>query len=411
MHRPAAVSCGLLILGLLVAVSGSEDRVLTPSAHAAEETSSTRIRLIETEEGKQAFEVSGLPSAALARFAQISQADSTWAATFAVYVVPAQLADSEPANSKPAGKASGGATKTPMAGSYAVQDDVLRFQPRYPLEAGVHYRAVFRASSAEPPLTEEFEIPAEPPAEPTKITAVYPTSDRLPENQLKFYLHFSGPMARGQAYDHLQLLDAQGKPIDLPFLELGEELWNPSGRRFTLLFDPGRIKRGLKPREEAGPVLEEGKTYTLFVNSAWQDAAGRPLVAGFRKTFTVGPADNLPPDPASWKLHAPAAGSDAPLELRFPEPLDEAMLERVLSVQTAGGQRLSGDVSIDRGETRWRFRPSQDRWKAGRYQIVVAKTLEDLAGNSIGRPFEVDELKPVTERILGEEAMLPFDVK
>ncbi len=406
MCRPATVSCGLLILGLLMAVSSSDDRVLTPSAHAAEETSSTRIRLIETEEGRQAFEVSGLPSAALAKFAQISQEDSTWTSTFAVYVVPAQ-----PSNSQPAGKASDVATKTPMAGSYAVRDSVLRFQPRYPLEAGVHYRAVFRVSSAEPPLLKEFEIKAAPLSERTEITAVYPTSDRLPENQLKFYVHFSGPMARGQAYDHLQLLDAEGKPIDLPFLELGEELWNPSGRRFTLLFDPGRIKRGLKPREEAGPVLEEGKTYTLVVDRAWQDAAGRPLVAGFRKTFTVGPPDNSPPDPANWKLRSPAAGSNEPLELRFPESLDEAMLERVLSVQTAEGQRLSGEVSIDRGETRWRFRPSQDRWKAGRYQIVVAKTLEDLAGNSIGRPFEVDELKPVTERIIGEEAMLPFDVK
>ena len=49
--------------------------------------------------------------------------------------------------------------------------------------------------------------------------------------------------------------------MDAPFLELDEELWSPDGTRFTLVFDPGRIKRGLKPREEAGPILEAGKSY------------------------------------------------------------------------------------------------------------------------------------------------------
>ena len=76
------------------------------------------------------------------------------------------------------------------------------------------------------------------------------------------------------------LLDAAAKEVDLPFLELEQELWDSSGKRFTLFFDPGRIKRGLKPREEVGPALEEGKSYTFVVDRAWHDAQGDSLKDG-----------------------------------------------------------------------------------------------------------------------------------
>ena len=86
----------------------------------------------------------------------------------------------------------------------------------------------------------------------TRVAAVYPSRDFLPENLLHFYIHFSAPMSRGEAYQRIKLIDSTGKPVDAPFLELDEELWSPDGTRFTLIFDPGRIKRGLRPREEVG---------------------------------------------------------------------------------------------------------------------------------------------------------------
>ncbi len=73
---------------------------------------------------------------------------------------------------------------------------------------------------------------------------IYPTSSELPENLLKFYIHFSQPMSRGQAYRHIKLLKADGKAVDGAYLEIGEELWDASSTRFTLLLEPGRIKRG-----------------------------------------------------------------------------------------------------------------------------------------------------------------------
>src|SRR5262249_10274078 len=125
----------------------------------------------------------------------------------------------------------------------------------------------------------------------TVVEKIYPSGDKLPENQLRFYLHFSAPMSRNGAYSHIKLLDEKGKEVASPFLELGEELWDPGVKRFTLLLHPGRIKRGLKPREELGPILEEGKRYTLVIAADWSDAEGNLLKAGVRKSFAVGPPD------------------------------------------------------------------------------------------------------------------------
>src|SRR5205823_4904480 len=151
------------------------------------------------------------------------------------------------------------------------------------------------------------------------VTAVYPSADVLPENALRLYVHFSTPMARGGAYEHVRLL-RDGKPVEGTFLELGEELWNADGTRFTLFFDPARVKRGLKPREELGPALEEGKAYTLVIDRTWPDENGVPLKEGFRKAFKVGPPDDAPVDPAKWQI-APPAGAK-PLAVTFEKPLD-----------------------------------------------------------------------------------------
>src|SRR4029077_16843257 len=137
------------------------------------------------------------------------------------------------------------------------------------LRPGLRYRAVLipgGASREDQPktakdlaeakvVTLEITVPESAAGKPTEVTHVYPTATALPENQLKFYIHFSAPMGRGEAYEHVHLLDAKGRRDDLPFLELAEELWDASGKRLTLLIDPGRIKRGLKPREDLGPVL------------------------------------------------------------------------------------------------------------------------------------------------------------
>ncbi len=259
-----------------------------------------------------------------------------------------------------------------------------------------------------------FTVPRTRPLEPTTVTRIYPSAGRLPENQLKFYIHFSAPprrhygrRGRGEAYRRIHLLDAEGQVLEAVFLELGEELWDPPMQRFTLLCDPGRVKRGLKPREELGPVLRSGNDYTLVVDDDWLDANGRKLTAGMRKTFHVVAADDAPIDPATWRIDCPRAGTREPLTVRFGEPLDHALVTRMLSVAGAEGDTIAGTIEITDGETCWTFRPERP-WPAGDFRLSVNTALEDLAGNAIGRAFDVDVQGPVQQRVDSDVVSLPF---
>jgi hypothetical protein len=285
----------------------------------------------------------------------------------------------------------------PLSGSYEVFPDRARFTPRFPLEPGMRYRAVYRHAGAT--VTEGFAVPTRAAAPAVRVAAIYPSSNVLPQNQLKFYLHFTAPMSRGDAYKHLDLLDADGDRVDLPFLELSEELWNPAGDRLTLLLDPARVKRELKPREEEGPVLEVGRHYTLVVRRELRDATGQPLADDFRKTFAVAEADETCPQPNRWRLTLPQAGTDSPLTVEFGEPLDHALLERMLWVVDRDGELVPGKGATGRDEKSWTFRPHKS-WQPGEHRLVADTWLEDLAGNSISRRFELDRgrvAKPVTE--------------
>ena len=55
----------------------------------------------------------------------------------------------------------------------------------------------------------------------------------------------------------------------------------------------------------------------------------------------------------------------------------------------ARDQPIPGRAEVDLDQRRWRFTPDRP-WVAGEYQLLVDPDLEDLAGNSVRRPFEVD---------------------
>ena len=50
---------------------------------------------------------------------------------------------------------------------------------------------------------------------------------------------------------------------------------------------------------------------------------------------------------------------------------------------------VTGSVTVSDQEKSWSFVPNRS-WESGVYKINVNKNLEDNAGNSIGRPFDVD---------------------
>jgi hypothetical protein len=283
---------------------------------------------------------------------------------------------------------------TPVLGDYAVQNDCLTFTPRFPLRPGLTYCAVFDSAAIpgqpqhERRIEVRLSVPGPPSGRPTEVEAVYPSSEVLPENLLKFYVHFSAPMSRGESYQHIRLLDAQGATVDAPFLELAEELWDDAGQRLTLLLDPGRVKQDLKPHVDVGRAITFGGTYVLAISPDWRDAHGAPLGRRYRKRFSVAAPDVRQPDPQQWQLTSPGNRTQEPLIVEFNEPLDQAMLQHVIRVVNAAGSELDGQITVDQRETRWSFRPATS-WRAGIYRLVIDATLEDLAGNSIERPFEL----------------------
>lgn len=303
-----------------------------------------------------------------------------------------------------------------MSGTYSVEQGAIRFTPAFPPTPGLAYRAIFHPKKLQArgatvrPVSAVFRVPPRSVSATTFVREIYPTASVLPENLLKFYVHFSAPMSRGNIYEHIHLLDATGKPVELPFLEIDEELWNPTMTRLTLFIDPGRIKRGVTPLEEVGPALEEGKQFILSIGKEWPDAAGAPLQADFRKNFSVGPPDRKPVDVEVWKVQPPSAGTTNALSLVFPEPLDHALAQRMIVVVDASHQNIAGRCELANQERLWKFIP-QNPWRPGPHAVLVQKAIEDLAGNNIGKAFEVDVFDKVEQRFTNTTVRLSFEVR
>src|SRR5438132_7331021 len=302
----AGAGCGRGKAGRgIVVVQGGRPNVTVAKQRPPRPPRPTRTIQIKLHEdpanGNASFEVVNLPAADFEKLTKANLTEAQWQALFSVSIQKDAAADKMP--------------PLPLLGTYRLLNKKVVFLPRYPPQRGLQYQAVFRPAklperrAEESPVSAHFALAKTQAAADTVVAHVYPSTDKLPENQLKFYLHFSAPMSRGEAYRRVHLLDSSGKEIQFAFLELDQELWDRRQQRFTLFFDPGRIKRGLKPREEFGPALEEGKSYTLVIDRGWVDAKGNPLKETYRKPFRVGAPDDEPIDPKRWKIQAPAAGT------------------------------------------------------------------------------------------------------
>ena len=304
-----------------------------------------------------------------------------------------------------------------VVGRYEVVDDAIRFTPTFPFDPGRTYDVWFdsarlpHASVAQviPRIGASVSLPRPTVAPSTVVTHVYPSGDTLPENQLRMYIEFSAPMGRRSGIEYVALLDDRGNEVEGPFLPLDYEFWNADRTRFTVFFDPGRVKKGILPNKQMGRALKIGKTYTLLVRSEWQDANGLPLKEAYRRTFSVGPPDTRPLDSAQWRIEAPRAGGQTPLVVTFPEPVDQGLLFRALGVRR-NGTVVDGDVTVGANETQWSFTPHKS-WSTGDYDLLALSILEDRAGNQIGRAFEVDNFETVDKGPDPRTVTLPFRVQ
>jgi hypothetical protein len=286
-----------------------------------------------------------------------------------------------------------------VSGRYLLLEDEVQFVPHFPFERDVKYRASFDPQLLGAPLTAEpfdleFQIASDEKASAlAEVINIFPSSDILPENLLRFYVCFSNSMQRGRALDEILVRDSDGQPVTDVLYRAPVELWDRTMRHLTVLLDPGRLKRWVGPNVELGPPLKAGQKYTLEIGSGMIDLDGRPLREPFHKHFVVGDPVRDEISVESWKILPPVTGSRQALVLMFTSPLDWALLFHTITIGSPDGSVVDGQVVVDQCERRWSFTPPSP-WVAGVYHIRVGSSLEDVCDNTttgaFDRPFRND---------------------
>lgn len=282
----------------------------------------------------------------------------------------------------------------PLLGRFDLDGSALRFTPRFPPAPGLIVEARFSARNwhgdeaftGSDILTASFAIPRSDAVRTTRVEAVYPATETVPANLLRFYVHFNAPMGARHVLPHVELLDEDGHAIDTAFVEVEGGLWDPTRSRLTLFIHPGRVKRGVGPHQAMGPVLEEGRSYTLRVGEEATDDFGRRLAEPYEQAFKVGPEDHASPDPGRWMLTPPASPNGA-LRVELIEPADIALLLRMPVVVDADGSQVDGQIDVSSDGLSFAFR-AYSSWVPGEYELRIPSTLEDASGNRVGREFE-----------------------
>ncbi len=286
---------------------------------------------------------------------------------------------------------------TPLLGRWERGEGRVVFVPALPLPAGQGFALEWQTDGVA--RRHEFRTAAPTAAVPT--VELRPAGVPLPANALKIYLHFSEPMERGVFLDRLRLFESDGREILGPFRET--ELWSPDGRRLTVWFHPGRQKTGVNLNLDEGPVLREGVCYRLMVSGTWRSVTGVPLGADRVFEWLAGPVDHAVPSIEGCRPELPVAGSRMPLVLHLAEPFDPGMLAAGLQLRHAG-HLVMGRVEAAADGRSWTLHPLRP-WEAGEYELHAASELEDLAGNSLSKPFEVDLEQPAILREAGARVM------
>ena len=290
-----------------------------------------------------------------------------------------------------------------VVGRYAVSDSAITFTPLFGFDPGRAYRVVFDPSQLPrprqtSPVTAVVGLPAAV-TKPTTVVAIHPSAEVVPENLLRVYVEFSGPMGNRGGLEFVKLVELSGadgktERVDpSAFLPVEADFWSPDHTRYTLFFDPGRVKDDILPNRQSGRPLRAGRRYAIDIAQSWTDANGLPLEAGYRHLFRAGPAVAAPIRPADWKLAVPAAGTREPLTVRFPHPLDHGIIVRALTVETGQGRSVDGQIAVGAHDTAWMFTPVVP-WQDGEYNLIAQSFLEDPQGNQIGRAFEASADDP-----------------
>jgi len=275
---------------------------------------------------------------------------------------------------------------SPILGTYERRGKHLVFTPRYPLSYKETYRARFGKTAA------DYRVPERAPTTSAVVQRVFPTSPVLPANHLKFVITFSRPMQGGdEIFDQIEILDAQGNAVHDPWLR--DELWDEKSQRLILYIHPGRIKWGVLLRMLFGPVLRPDREYTLVIKAAMRDADGQPLGKDYRQKFRTSAEDRKRIAISDWTVKPVQAGSKQALVVEFKKVMDVNSLKRFISINDAKGKPVKGTIEVGKHERSWSFKPAAE-WRAEEYTIRAGRQMEDVAGNTPVRPFDMDLKAP-----------------
>lgn len=301
--------------------------------------------------------------------------------TGSIHVTGLELADRKELLASPERivlKVRGASSERGTAFKASQASESLVINPRFTLLLGTDYELTINREAL-PIFLPKPNVPN------PELIGVSPSQGVIPANTLRIYLKFSEPMARGHIQEAVSLLRADGSAVPNPFLTIGPELWDVSQTRFTLLFDPGRIKQGVGPNTSVGAPLVAGESYRLVVSGAMKSAAGKELGSDVVLAFRVGEAVRTAIDPATWQVLAPPAGSRTPLTVAFDRIIDTGVVRRFVTLLDADGTQIQGYIETDGGG--WSITPARP-WTPGDYTLIIDPELEDISGNTLGAPFD-----------------------
>lgn len=218
-----------------------------------------------------------------------------------------------------------------------------------------------------------------------QVENIYPSSDTLPSNQLKFNILFSTTMS-DIAYPHINLLDSDGNEIKRALLKEIPELWNEDKTALTIWIEPGRIKKGLGPNEELGEVLYKDQTYYLRISSDIRDRNGIQMNQEYLKKFVATYEDSIIPNIDDWIITSPNTMNMYKLKIDFPESMDYGSMMENLVVYNSNFGEIKGQWFFGKDERSIIFE-AHTKWLKGNYTLRINSVVEDLAGNNLKRSF------------------------
>ena len=223
-------------------------------------------------------------------------------------------------------------------------------------------------------------------AKPSVIN-IYPTSDSIPVNILRFYIEFSHPMQEMGILNHIKLTREDGKNITGVFFENKDELWNEDRTKVTLIVDPGRVKTGLLAHNVLGRAFDEGVTYYLVVDSLLLDFNNEKLNKRFIKKFIAVSEDTTVPNLSNWFVGCPRANTKNCFTINFHDKIDHISAKTLIKINDEDERIVEGQITLGKNESLWIFKPKL-KWQRGTYQLIVNSRLEDIAANTLNGIFD-----------------------